>query len=90
MSLKHSPARQAGASGATRNSDDDPIVFLSKREVARRIGFHPESVMRLVRQGRFPAPVRFSGTKLGFVASEVSSWQMERMAERVSAETEAA
>ena len=82
MSLEHSPARQAGASGGSRNSDDDPIVFLSKREVARRTGYHPESVMRLVRQGRFPAPVRLADTKIGFVEAEITAWQLERMAER--------
>lgn len=35
-------------------------TLLDKRTVAARIGVHPETVMRLVREGRFPAPVRFA------------------------------
>jgi len=33
-------------------------VLISKREAAARVGMHPESLMRLTRQGLFPKPVR--------------------------------
>jgi len=45
--------------------------LISKQEAADRMGFHPVSLMRLVRQNRFPAPVRLASNKVAFVEHEV-------------------
>jgi len=34
--------------------------YLSKKAVASRLNVHPETVGRLVREGRFPRPIKFS------------------------------
>ena len=45
--------------------------LISKREAARRVNYHPVSMMRLVRDGRFPQPVKLAQNKLAFVEHEV-------------------
>ncbi len=56
--------------------------FLRKREVAARVGYHPVHVMRLVKAGRFPRPVRIGPNAIRFVEDEVEAWQKDRIAER--------
>lgn len=59
--------------------------LLSKKEVAACVGFHPEHVMRLARQHRFPQPIKLGGAEncaVRFVAQEVEAWITARMAER--------
>lgn len=59
--------------------------LMSKKDVAELVGFHPESVMRLSRQGRFPKPIKTGATEncaVRFVAEEVEQWIGARMAER--------
>lgn len=59
--------------------------LLSKREVAKLVGFHPESIMRLARNNRFPQPVKlgaFNNCAVRFAASEVQAWIAARMADR--------
>ncbi|WP_161958712.1 helix-turn-helix transcriptional regulator [Ferruginivarius sediminum] len=47
--------------------------LISKQEAAARVGYHPVSLMRLCREGRFPQPVRLAPNKIGFVESEVEA-----------------
>lgn len=58
------------------------MQFLRKKDAARRVGFHPEHVMKLVRAGRFPQPVRIGASAIAFVESEVEDWMAERVRER--------
>jgi prophage regulatory protein len=36
----------------------------------------------LIKQGKFPKPVRLSARRKGWLASEVAAWQLQRIAER--------
>lgn len=59
--------------------------LLSKKETAARVGFHPEHVMRMARQHRFPQPVKMGSSDhcaVRFVAQEIDEWIAARMAER--------
>ena len=47
-------------------------------------GYHPESIMRLVRENRFPKPVVLGPTKIAFVESEIDQWIADRIADRDS------
>ena len=56
--------------------------LLSKRETAEKIGFHPEHVMRLSREGTFPRPIKLgsaSNCAVRFVADEVDAWLEARI-----------
>ncbi len=59
--------------------------LLRKRDVAELVGFHPEHVMRMSREGKFPRPIKTGGAEncaVRFVAEEVDAWIARRMAER--------
>jgi prophage regulatory protein len=56
--------------------------FLRKPEAAARVGYHPEHVMRLVRQDKFPKPVQLGPKSIAFIEEEVEAWMAERVAER--------
>ena len=61
------------------------INLLTKRQVAERVGWHPEHVMREARAGRFPKPVKLGLTPqhaVRFVADEVEEWFLQRIEER--------
>ena len=52
-------------------------TLLTKKQVAERLGYHPEHVMRLSREGKFPRPVKFGaspGCAVRFDAAEVEQW----------------
>ena len=51
--------------------------LITKKEVGALLGLHPESVMRLVRQGQFPAPVKITTGIRGrvrFELRDIRSW----------------
>ncbi len=56
--------------------------FLRKHVAADRVGYHPEHLMRLVRQGKFPRPVQLGPRSVAFVEEEVNAWLKDRIAER--------
>ena len=61
------------------------INLLTKRQVAERVGWHPEHVMREARAGRFPKPVKLGLTPqhaVRFVADEVEEWLRQGIEER--------
>ncbi len=61
--------------------------LLTKKEAARLVGLHPESVMRLARNGHFPKPLKYGPNarhSIRFVETEIREWIEARMAERES------
>lgn len=56
--------------------------LVRKKEAAARVGFHPVHLMRLVKAGTFPAPVRIGPNSVAFVEDEVEAWIEAKMAER--------
>ncbi|MEX2632135.1 MAG: AlpA family phage regulatory protein [Tistlia sp.] len=56
--------------------------LVSKKDVAARLGYHPVSLMRLVRQGLFPKPIVLASNKCAFLETEVAAWIDQKAAER--------
>ena len=54
--------------------------LLSKSAVAEFLGLHPGSVMRLVRQGKFPPPLRTGniGSAVRWREQDIATWIEER------------
>jgi predicted DNA-binding transcriptional regulator AlpA len=50
------------------------VRFLTKRDIAVRLRCHPNSIPRMVQQGRFPPPVRLSRTSALWPESEFEAW----------------
>ena len=67
------------------------LNLVSKQRAAGLVGLHPEYLMRMVRQGRFPKPIRFGPNDrfaVRFVETEVQEWIEARIAERDANEKE--
>jgi predicted DNA-binding transcriptional regulator AlpA len=56
--------------------------FLSKKNVAARLNVHTATVDRLVREDRFPRPVKFSGPKgvCRWAEDVVIAWENAQLA----------
>ena len=55
--------------------------LLSKKQVAQIIQMHPESVMRLSREGKFPPFIKIgsgTGAAVRFVDSDIEEWIKQR------------
>ena len=53
------------------------MQLLTKRATAEMLGFHPESLMRLAREGKFPRPVKLgdsAGCAVRLDLAEVEAW----------------
>jgi prophage regulatory protein len=58
-------------------------TFLRLRDVQSATGLGRSTIYRLIAEKRFPAPVKILGPRVAaWLASEISSWQQERIAER--------
>lgn len=58
------------------------LRFLRPRDAAARTGYTRGHLLRLSRQGKFPAAVPLGEQGVAFVESEVEAWMQERLAER--------
>jgi predicted DNA-binding transcriptional regulator AlpA len=59
----------------------DAMKLLTKQAAAELVGLHPESLMRLVREGKFPQPFKITDAKNGhvrFEAADVGRWIAEK------------
>jgi prophage regulatory protein len=56
--------------------------ILRKPEVCHRIGLSAVHIMRLVRQGRFPQPIRISDNSIGWPEHEIDAWIESRIRQR--------
>jgi prophage regulatory protein len=55
--------------------------LLSKKEVAAMLEYHPEHLMRLAREGRFPKPLKATaGGRCRWDAADIEAWVEERKA----------
>ncbi|KAB2942954.1 MAG: AlpA family phage regulatory protein [Hyphomicrobium sp.] len=52
--------------------------LLSMRDVVRLTTYARPSIYRLIRQGRFPMPLKLGETKIAFRADEVAAWLADR------------
>lgn len=60
--------------------------LISLSDVLFRLSISKAHLYRMIRDGRFPAQVRVSERRIGFVESEVESWLSERVRRRKHAE----
>lgn len=51
-----------------------PSRILRAREVAERVSISTSQVYRLAREGKFPAPVKITENRSGWLETEVNQW----------------
>jgi predicted DNA-binding transcriptional regulator AlpA len=68
--------------------------LITKHAAAEAVSLHPETVMRLVREGRFPTPIKLgrgsAASPVRFDEAEIDAWLEGRFAAREPAAEAAA
>jgi prophage regulatory protein len=59
-----------------------PIRVLRRKALLERVPYSPAHLYRLIRDGRFPRPIRLGEASVGWLEHEVDQWLAERIAER--------
>ena len=60
--------------------EDDYIMRLP--EVVRKIGVARSTLYKMVSDGNFPRPIHLSARSVGWIASEVTDWLHQKIAQR--------
>ena len=53
------------------------LKLLSAKEVAQRTSVSTAQIYRMVKEGRFPQPVRITDVRRGWIEEEVENWISE-------------
>ena len=53
--------------------------------VATRVSFHPVHIRRLVRNDKFPAPIRLGENRVAWIEAEIDEWLEGKRQERDAA-----
>ncbi|WP_368411218.1 helix-turn-helix transcriptional regulator [Cognatishimia sp. 1_MG-2023] len=61
---------------------EDPIIFLSPREVTQRTSLSRSTLERWSQDGKFPEPVPLGEFRKAWIEAEVSEWQMAAKTQR--------
>lgn len=56
--------------------------FLREPEVLARVPFSKPTLHRFVREGRFPAPIKFGTRGIAWLVSEIDAWEQKLLDER--------
>jgi prophage regulatory protein len=56
--------------------------ILRKRELPAVTGYHATRISELIQEGSFPAPIKLGMRSIGWLESEISEWQRQRIEQR--------
>ena len=57
--------------------------ILRKPAVSDKVGLSSVHIMRLVKDGKFPEPIRLGPASIGWLASEIDEWIQAKADQRV-------
>lgn len=57
--------------------------ILTMKELLERIPLERHTIMRMIREGRFPTPLRLTSSKVGWRWSSILAWLAEREADPI-------
>jgi prophage regulatory protein len=69
------PREPITSANIERTPTDD---LLTMREVCDITRYSRPSIYRLIREGKFPHPLKLGGSKIAFNAAEVDEWRKSR------------
>jgi prophage regulatory protein len=64
------------------------MQLLRINAVAERVKFHPVHVRRLIKAGKFPAPIRLGENRVAWIETEINEWLETKRMERDAAARE--
>lgn len=50
--------------------------------VSERVHFHPIHIRRLIKDGKFPAPIRLGENRVAWIEDEIDAWLESKRQER--------
>lgn len=53
--------------------------LISQREVMQRVPYGRTTIWKLIKQNKFPQPVKIGGNRVAFVDSEIGAWIDEQI-----------
>lgn len=56
--------------------------ILRRTDLPRYTGLQRSQTDELIKQGRFPKPIRLSARRIGWLKREVAAWQQQRLVAR--------
>lgn len=60
------------------------LRILTKKELQKKVPYTPQQILRMEKEGRFPARVQLGPNRVGWIEHEVDDWIVQRMSERRS------
>jgi predicted DNA-binding transcriptional regulator AlpA len=57
-------------------------MYLTRKQLAARLGFHPSSIGRLVKAGRLPQPIWWGATAARWPLHEIEEYEKKMLADR--------
>jgi len=85
---RESPGEKTGTNTATKVSPLDRPALMRLERVARETGLSRTHIRALVRDGRFPKPIRIGLRAVAWSTSELFAWIEKRAGERDATTTE--
>ncbi|WP_298673247.1 AlpA family transcriptional regulator [uncultured Sphingomonas sp.] len=76
------PDDLGGRAGSRERGSTDERFLAYTDLAARGIPFTRQHISRLIKQGRFPAPIKLGAGTNRWIASEVDAWFSQRIADR--------
>ena len=64
---------------AVDSNTDDPILRM--KDVTRQTGLSKSTVYSLIKEGKFPPPIRLTEYASGWLLSSINQWKRDRIAE---------
>lgn len=58
------------------------LKYLTLKQTCRTVGFHRTAIWRMVKIGRFPAPIKIGAIRIAWLEEDLRKWMDERIYER--------
>jgi prophage regulatory protein len=58
------------------------MLVFRKSKVSNMVGLSKVHIMRLVKQGDFPTPIRLGANSIGWLSTDVDAWIESKVVER--------
>jgi prophage regulatory protein len=59
--------------------DTQPIRILRRWQVQNTVGLSRATIYQMMREGRFPKPVKISARAVGWIEHDIQEWLMKRV-----------
>lgn len=58
------------------------LKYLTAKEVSKIVGFHRMTIVRMIKTGRFPKPIKIGVRRIAWLEEDLRKWMDDRIGER--------